>query len=146
MPFTEQLKSADPSVIKDALCVLLDESTSPDILAIHKAFNEAEDKHQFLAQFEADESVELDPASEAYAHASERSAQFERWTHYLWLRLELVYLANQKAALNHVMATKEQAKAQGVVIPSLDSIGAAIQAGSEQGISITQSIKIISKI
>ena len=125
MTFSENLASHDPQKIQKALFTLLDTLTPDDVLILDREFEalKTEEKHGFYAQFEA--STESRP---------QRSPKLlERWTHFLWIRLELNYLVNQKAALNHISPLKD----------SLNSVNQAIQQHAEQGASIEDSIAII---
>ena len=146
MAFVQDLSSTEPQIIKNVLLSILHSKTPTDILNIHRQFTEAQDKHVFLAQFEADETIPLAEDSIAYVAAAKRSAQFERWTHYIWMRLELMQLANQKAALNYIMSVKSEAKLSKTFVPSLDSVSSAIQQDAFNGVPIQQSIAVLKKI
>lgn len=146
MTFSEDLASTDPRIIKEALITLLNKHISPDVLEMHRQFTAAQDKHEFLSQFEADESLSLTEDSEAYVAAATRSAQFERWTHYIWIRLEIMQLANQKSALNHMLLLKKETKNTTVFVPSFDSVNSAIQQDALNEVPIKKSIAVLKKI
>jgi len=95
MSFERSLSSPDRKEIKQALIKLLDDKkvTTQDVLDTDKAFEaltEEKDKHAFLAEFESRDGT-----------PPKRSpALLERWTHYRWIRTELMSLINQRAAFN----------------------------------------------
>src|SRR5262245_55793651 len=93
MSFRKALESIEPRDIKEVLYSLLDEITAEDVLQFDKEFHSAKDKQSLLAEFEVTESNQS---------AKRNPEILERWTHYCWIRLELSYLANQKAALNKI--------------------------------------------
>lgn len=77
----------------------------------------------------------------------------EKWSHYRWIRLELLNLANQRAALNKIRQAQESIKNKikiadvPATVPALaGSIHKAIQEDFLSGLPITQSIGLLKKI
>lgn len=118
MIFEEALASPQSFIIKQALLSLLDELTPSSVLAIHQAFKNAADKQSFFEQFESKGSN--DGTSPVW---------LEQWMHYCWIRLELLYLASQKAALNHI--TYRKAQQQVFLQMDMEPAGPAILTASE---------------
>lgn len=127
MGFELIVKGTDAQAIATNLHQLLDEVTEPEVLGIEQEFYTAQDKHAFLAQFESAQSG---------VAAQKNPVVLERWTHYHWLRLELIYLAHQRAALNRIEPN----------VPHIDSINRAILESKEAGSSMLQSIDILRRI
>jgi phosphoenolpyruvate carboxylase len=143
MGFAKKLASTDPRVIKTALYELLKAETAANILALDAAYETAENKQAFLAEFEVSGNAQF---------PERNPVLLEQWTHYRWLRLELSYLANQKASLNQIAyAEVEQfaeAKSNDVMSrPAItDSINLAIQEDVHNGVPIQQSIATLRKM
>lgn len=119
-------KSTDAQALATKLYQLLDEVTHPEVLELDRAFYAAEDKHKFLAQFESESSGTAPKTTPVL---------LERWTHYRWIRLELLYLANQRAALNKAPSESR-----------MESVNHAILNAKETGVSLPKSIEILKKI
>ena len=145
MILAEALASSSPDEIKKHLFSLLNQITSPEILQLDEAFNASANKHDFLSKFEA--------LGEAPPECS--PAALEKLTHYRWIRLELIYLINQKASLNAIMMTQsaiqqhlseKEPQEQSCIFPALDSIDQAIQEGVARGISIEESIRLLQQM
>ena len=145
MILAEALASSSPDEIKKHLFSLLNRITSPEILQLDEAFNASANKHDFLSKFEA--------LGEAPPECS--PAALEKLTHYRWIRLELIYLINQKASLNAIMMTQsaiqqhlseKEPQEQSCIFPALDSIDQAIQEGVARGISIEESIRLLQQM
>ncbi len=132
MTLAEALASSSSHDIKVVLFDLLNQIILPEVLELHRAFEESSDKHAFLAQFEDLGDV----------HPKISPALLEKLTHYHWARLELTYLINQKATLNKIMQMRSPAISKD--FPSLlDSIDRAIQTGVAKGVSIQASIGLL---
>ena len=127
MGFELIIKGTDAPNIAKNLYQLLDEVSDAEVLKIDKEFDAALDKHSFLAQFE---SVKIGEAPKRDSHL------LERWTHYRWLRLELLYLANQRAILNR----------SELVLPKVDSVNQAIIEAKEAGASLPESLEVLRKV
>jgi phosphoenolpyruvate carboxylase len=143
MGFAKKLASVDPRVIKTALYDLLNAETAANVLALDAAYDAAEDKQAFLAEFEASGNSLLPERSPVL---------LEQWTHYRWLRLELSYLCNQKASLNQIayMEAEQFAEVKSEDILSrpatADSINLAIQEDVHNGVPIERSIATLRKM
>jgi hypothetical protein len=146
MSFEEKLQSLSSQEIKLTLNELLTAviaETAQDVLDCDIEFYAASDKHAFLAKFEA-QSAGLTP---------ERHPELlERWTHFCWLRLEISFLANQKASLNKISQIQIETEKHNTAysadpIPALaDSVNLAIQEDKLRGVPIERSIKVLQKV
>ncbi len=137
MSFEKKIKSPNSQVIKTALLQILDTVTEPEVLACDRDFYQAEDKHRFLGKFET-------------AAAEKPAALLEKWIHYCWLRLEISYLANQKAALNSIQLIKQDtlnAFSNNETISALaNSVNCAVQEDFLNGVTISQSINVLRRM
>jgi hypothetical protein len=143
MGFAKKLSSTDPRVIKTALYELLKAETAVDVLDLDAAYETAENKQAFLAEFEVSGNAQF---------SKRNPVLLEQWTHYRWLRLELSYLGNQKASLNQIAYAEAdhfvEAKSDDVMLrPAItDSINLAIQEDVHNGVPIQQSIATLRKM
>lgn len=97
MALVKSLENLDPGQIKSILISLLNKITPSEVLAFDQALRSATDQYQIFSEFEG-------------SSAKRDAKLLQRWTHYSWLRLELTYLAKQKAALNKVSALEQAAR------------------------------------
>src|SRR4029077_17868633 len=118
-------KNTEAAIITKNLFSLLDEVTDPDVVIFDKEIRDSKDKHSIFAEFETTPNKKNKRAP----------SLLERWTHYSWIRLELSYLAKQKAALNKIHANQNAL--------DLDSVNAAIYEAKSKHVSIKKSIKTL---
>jgi hypothetical protein len=97
MTLAIKLASHDPRIIKDALFSILGKITPAEVLALDAQFEttDIERRPYFFTQFEG-------------AVPTRSPKLLEQWTHFLWIRLELTNLINQRASLNHVQQIKKK--------------------------------------
>jgi hypothetical protein len=129
MVFSSYLQSMDAAVIRSTLLSLLNSVTEREVLQVDHSFytlSNQQAKIEFLFNLESASPVLL-----------------ERWTHYCWLRLELSYLANQRASLNQIAAAQRHAHPD---FPLIHSIHNAIKEDAVAGTSIEKSIATLRKI
>ena len=160
MAFKDVLKSNQPSILKEALYTLLNAVTDHAITLLAEEFASHPNQHAFLAEFET-----LDPAV-----PPRRNPVFlEKLAHYCWIRLELAYLANQKASLNQFASMQSERTAafnhlflkqnanpaiHEIVEPEdmrylealPDTVDLAIQEDALRGISIKDSIATLRRV
>jgi hypothetical protein len=129
MGIAEDLKSLDPAIIKNTLNSLLNAVTQDNVLDTDCRFQAIQDREaqiKFLKNLETSDPGLL-----------------ERWAHYCWLRLELSYLANQRATLNYILDAKQKDPIQ---FPVAESIRSAIQEDFLSDTPIKQSIATLRKV
>ena len=133
MTLARILAGTDRQQIKKTLYSLLEKTMDPDVIKLDQAFKDATDKNAFFASYETqgEQAPQKDPAI------------LERWSHYRWIRLELLYLINQRAAMNEVAARRSVE----MDAPELTgSIARAVQEDKERGLPIEKSIAILGRM
>lgn len=160
MSLENDLKSTNPQQILQALIKLLNSVTPPEVLELDPAFYTEPNPHVFLAKYES-----LDGKT----RPEKNPEIFQQWMQYIWVWLELIFIANQKAALNEIKARHEQvqnlilqniglteenneikqisAVQAALMVPAVpDSVDRAIQEAALNEMPIMQSIDVMFKM
>lgn len=154
---SSDLKSVETRDIKNQLYALLNQVTDKDVLALDKEFYSCRTEHEknsLLTEFEV---------SQDSAWPKRNPVLLQQWAHYCWIRLELSYLAAQRAMqnklsavqikiknhLDHMLHEKKDVAPEKLAleIPALiDSADRAIQEDAQRGVPIHESIETLRKI
>jgi hypothetical protein len=141
MALADDLSSRSPAKVLTALLGLFHEITASETLAIDQEYYQANDHMHFLAEFES---------ADGKTKPARAPRLLKEWMHYIWVKLELTFLANQRSTLNKVKKYRKAIHANKAAPFEMtafpDSVARAIQDDVLHGVKIQDSIAVVKKM